>query len=147
MNKRTFFYGLSLSLVAACAQLSPHEAVQNTNARRVIQNARMRGDHDALSEYFEDAARKMQAKAEEEKKLLDHYEEKSYLYGRCAQDLKAHTAALLRKYMKKAEENMMQAAFHRKVAREQAQSDLHPRPVQAQAVQRHGDGQDTGLVE
>ena len=64
MNKRTFFYGLSLSLVAACAQLSPHEAVQNTNARRVIQNARMRGDHDALSEYFEDAARKMQAKAE-----------------------------------------------------------------------------------
>ncbi|HKX53074.1 MAG TPA: hypothetical protein VJM47_04655 [Nitrosospira sp.] len=44
----------------------------------------MRGDHDVVGEYFEDTARKMQAKAEEEKNLLEHYEEKSYLYGRRA---------------------------------------------------------------
>jgi hypothetical protein len=49
----------------------------------------------ALSEYFEDAARKMQAKAEEEKKLLGYYEEKNYLYGRRAQDLKAHTCSFI----------------------------------------------------
>ena len=35
------------------------------------------------------------------------------------QDLKAHTAALVRKYTKSAEENMKQAALHRKMAREQ----------------------------
>jgi hypothetical protein len=35
----------------------------------------------------------MQAKAEEQKKLLQHYEEKSYLYGREAQDLISHTGA------------------------------------------------------
>ena len=146
MNKRTFFSGLFLSLLAACAQLSPHEAVQNTTARRVIQNARMRGDHDALGEYFEDTARKMQAKAGEEKKLLEHYEEKSYLYGRRAQDLKAHTAALVRKYTKSAEENLKQAALHRKMAREQAQRDLNSRLLHA--AQRHeDDGQDTGLAE
>lgn len=84
MNKKNIFSALSLGLLAGCAQLSPHEAVQNTNARRVIQNARVRGDHDVVGEYFEDTARKMQAKAEEEKNLLEHYEEKSYLYGRRA---------------------------------------------------------------
>jgi hypothetical protein len=57
--------------------------------------------------------------------LLEHYEEKNYLYGRRAQDLKAHTAALLRKYMKKAEENMMHAALQREMTREQAQRDLN----------------------
>ena len=67
----------------------------------------------------------MQVKAEEEKKLLEHYEEKSYLYGRRAQDLKAHTAALVRKYTKSAEENMKQAVLHRKMAREQAPRELN----------------------
>ena len=40
----------------------------------------------------------MHNKAEEQKKLLEHYEEKSYLYGRQAQDLESHTSALVRKY-------------------------------------------------
>jgi hypothetical protein len=145
MNKRTLFSALSLGLLAACAQLSPHEAAHNTNARRVILKARVRSDHDALSEYFENIARKMQAKAEEEKKLLEHYEEKSYLYGRRAQDLKAHTAALVRKYTKSAEENMKQAALHRKMAREQAQRDLNARLLHA--AQRHEDEQNPRLGE
>ena len=145
MNKRKFFSALSLSLLAACVQLSPHEAAQNTNARRVIQKARMRGDHDALGEYFENIARKMQVKAEEEKKLLEHYEEKSYLYGRRAQDLKAHTAALVRKYTKSAEENMKQAVLHRKMAREQAQRDLEANSGLLHAAQTHEDAQGTGL--
>ena len=63
MNKKTFFSALSLSLLAACVQLSPHEAAQNTNTRRVIQKARMRGDHDALGEYFENIARKNAGKS------------------------------------------------------------------------------------
>ncbi len=57
----------------------------------------MRSDHGALRKYFEDAANEMQAKAEEQKKLLQHYEEKSYLYGREAQDLISHTSALGRR--------------------------------------------------
>ena len=58
----------------------------------------MRSDHGALTKYFEDAANEMQAKAEEQKKLLQHYEEKSYLYGREARDLISHTSALGRRF-------------------------------------------------
>ncbi len=47
----------------------------------------MRSDHDALTKYFEDAANEMQAKAEEQKKLLGHYEDKSSLYDREVRDL------------------------------------------------------------
>lgn len=124
MNKRTFVAVLSLSLLAACAQLDPHEAVQSTNASKVVHNEEMRGDHEALTRYFENAAREMQAKAEEQRKLLEHYEEKSYLYGRTAQDLKSHTAALVHKYAKSAEENIKEAAVHRQMALEQAQRNL-----------------------
>ena len=124
MKTRRFFAALSFSLLAACAQISPHEAVQNTNVRKAPQNARMRGDHNALTKYFEDAAKEMQTKAHEQKELLEHYEEKGYLYGRQAQDLKSHTAALLRKYEANADENIRAAAAHRQMALEQAKREF-----------------------
>ncbi|SEL34849.1 hypothetical protein [Nitrosovibrio tenuis] len=121
MKTRTFFAALSLGFLASCAQMSPLEAVQNPTIRKASQNARTRSDHDALTKYFENAASEMQAKAEEQRKLLEHYEEKSYLYGREAQDLISHTTALVRKYGETAQENRKEAAAHRQLAREQAQ--------------------------
>jgi hypothetical protein len=61
----------------------------------------------------------MQAKAEEQKKLLQHYEEKSYLYGREAQDLISHTGGLVRKYGETAQENRKEAALHQQMALEE----------------------------
>lgn len=63
----------------------------------------------------ENAAGEMQTKAEEQKRLLEHYEEKSYLYGRQAQDLKSHTAALVRKYNEVAAENIREAPVYRQL--------------------------------
>lgn len=121
MKTRTFFAALSLGLLASCAQLSLHEAVQNPAIQKVTQSARMRSDHEALTKYFVDSADEMRAKAEGQKKLLEHYEDKSYLYGREAQDLISHTAALVRKYQETAQENRKEAAAHRQMALEQAQ--------------------------
>lgn len=127
MRTRTFFAALSLGLTAACAQMSPFEAVQNTNIRKTAQSPRTRSDHDALTRYFEEAAREMRTKAQEQEKLLEHYEQKSYLYGREAQDLKSHTAALVRKYKETAEENIKEAAAHRQMALEQNRQNLAAR--------------------
>lgn len=121
MKTRTLFAALSLGLLASCAQMTPHEAIQNTNVRKAVQNARTRSDHDALTMYFEGAAKEMQTKAEEQKRLLEHYEQKSYLYGRQAQDLKSHTWALARKYEETAEANIKEAAVHRQMALEAEQ--------------------------
>lgn len=127
MKSATFFAVLSLAVLAACAQMIPHEAVQNANIRKAVQNARTRSDHDELTRYFEGAAKQMRTKAEEQKKLLDHYEEKSYLYGRQAQDLKSHTWALARKYEETAEAYIKEAAAHRQMAAEAVQHNYAAR--------------------
>ena len=121
MKTRTLLAAMSLGLLAACAQMTPLEAVQNTNVRKASQNARTRSDHDALAKYFENTAKQMHSKADEQKKLLEHYEQKSYLYGRQAQDLKSHTSALVRKYEETEEASIKEATLHRRMAQEAAQ--------------------------
>lgn len=123
MNKGLFL-ALSLSLLTGCAELRPYGNAGNGNEHKVAATAKMHGDHNALAQYFENTAREMQAKAEEQGKLLQHYEEKSYLYGRAAQDLKSHAAALLRKHNDTAEENRKEAAIHRQMALEEAQRNI-----------------------
>lgn len=138
MSTRTFFAALSISILAACAQMGPHEAVQNPTIRKATQNARTRSDHDALSKYFEGAAKEMQTKAAEQKKLLEHYEEKGYLYGRQAQDLKSHTAALVRKYEETAKENIKEATLHRQMASEMTKQELAAREGKMVDVSKPG---------
>lgn len=72
--------------------------------------------HETVARYYEDEAMKAQAKTRELKLLLEHYEEKSYLYGKKAQDLQAHTSALARKYEKAARADAKEAAAHRQIA-------------------------------
>ena len=47
-----------------------------------VQNAESKADHEALAKHYEEVAEEMRAKAEEHRKLLSHYQSKSYLYGR-----------------------------------------------------------------
>lgn len=114
---------MSLGLLAACAQMTPLEAVQNTHVRKAAQNARTRSDHDALTKYFEDKAKEMHSKGEEQKKLLEHYEQKSYLYGRQAKDLESRTSALVRKYEEIERASIKEAAAHRHMAKEAADTE------------------------
>lgn len=72
--------------------------------------------HEAVAKHYEDVARELQAKIHEQKQLLAHYEDKSYIYGKRAQDLQAHTDALIRKYETAAKENLKEAALHRQLA-------------------------------
>jgi len=123
MNTRIFLALLSISVVAACAPMTPQDTI-NPDIQKAAQNARTRSDHNALSRYFENAANDLKNKAQEQKKLLEHYEEKGYLYGRQAQDLKSHTAALVRKYEESAEENVREAALHRRKAAESVKNDV-----------------------
>ena len=58
----------------------------------------------------------MQAKIEEQKELLEQYENNSYLYGRQAQDLQSRTSALIRDYGKSLEASIQVATLHRQMA-------------------------------
>jgi hypothetical protein len=58
----------------------------------------------------------LQAKVEEKKELLEHYENKSYLYGRRAQDLQSHTHALIRNYEKSVRKNLSALPIYCQIA-------------------------------
>lgn len=80
------------------------------------QNATTRSEHEVIAKYYEDAARAMQAKIHEQKQLLEHYQDKSYLYGRQAQDLQAHAEALARKYGQAMKTSAREADLHHQMA-------------------------------
>ncbi|MDP1666678.1 MAG: hypothetical protein Q8L79_16325 [Methylobacter sp.] len=102
---------LALGLLAACAEMDPHPM----NMDLAVQNASSKADHEALAKHYEEAAEEMRVKAEEHKKLLRQYQSKSYLYGRQAEDFKAHCQKLADVYEKAAEENLSMAKMHRQM--------------------------------
>jgi hypothetical protein len=109
-------------LLAGCAQTGALEA-NNAELNRAAQNARTYADHERLAKQYKNSARQLLVKADEQKKLLSQYQEKSYMYGRQAQDMQSHTAALLNKYERAAEQTIQQAAYHQQIAAELAKGD------------------------
>lgn len=108
---------LGLMLMAVMG-LPVHAAaeVEGFDVDAASRSAVTRSDHEAVARYYDNAAAETQAKAHEQKRLLEQYENKSYLYGREAQDMLSHTYALARKYEKEAQANTREAALHRQMA-------------------------------
>jgi hypothetical protein len=102
---------LGLGLLTACAEMSPHPM----NMDLALQDAKTKEDHEELAEHYEEAAQDMREKAHEYAKALNQYESKSYLYGRQAEDLKAHAQRLVDVYEKAADENLNMARMHRQM--------------------------------
>ncbi|KIO48252.1 hypothetical protein SQ11_13300 [Nitrosospira sp. NpAV] len=115
--KDTFAILSLLGLLAVGAPIDTVKA-ENLTDQSAIQLVASSSEHSVLAKDFEDAARQMQAKSDEQKKLLEHYEDKSYLYGKQAQDLQSHTSALIRKYEQAARSNMKEAIAHRQMAQQ-----------------------------
>jgi len=109
-----------LSMAALLVSMSPLAIaagpIDTPEIRAAVQQATTRSDHEAVAKYYENAATQMQAKVKEEKELLEQYENKSYLYGRQAQDLQSHTAALIRRHEQTVAADMQEAALHRQMA-------------------------------
>ena len=110
----------ALSMAGLLASLSPFavasESVEAAAIRVAAEGATTQGDHEAVAKLYEDAAAELQAKVAEKKELSEHYEDKSYLYGRRAQDLQSHTHALIRNYENTVRKNLQAAAVHRQLA-------------------------------
>ena len=121
MKTKSGKFFAAISLIGLLASLSTgatatHMSVDTPEIHTAAQNARTRSDHEAIARYYEEAATQMKAKLEEQKALLEQYENKSYLYGRQAQDLQSHTAALVRDYEETVSEDMREATLHRQMA-------------------------------
>ncbi|MDN5934927.1 MAG: hypothetical protein L0H75_01970 [Nitrosospira sp.] len=107
----------ALSMVGFLASVSSSAmAAEDPVILAAAQKAVTAGDHLAVAKALEDEARQMQVKAQEQTELLEHYEDKAYLFGRQAQDLQSHTSALVRKYERVVSEDIKEAVVHRQIA-------------------------------
>ena len=104
-----------VGLLGACAPMSKNVIKEEIN-HTAVQNATTLSDHYALAKRFEDAANEMRAKAEEQKALLQQYENGN-LYGWQSHNLKSNALALIRKYEQAAQSKIREAASHRQMAR------------------------------
>ncbi len=103
-------------LVSASSSVAASQPIDTPEIRAAAQTAATRSDHEAVAKHYEDTAAQMQAKVKEQKELLEQYENKSYLYGRQAQDLQSQTSALIRDYEKSVEASVKLATLHRQMA-------------------------------
>ena len=107
-----------LSLLGLLAVGAPISTVKAENLpESAIQTVASTSEHSVLARRFEGAAYEMQAKADEQKTLLEQYEQ-THLYGWQAHNLKSHTTALIRKYEQAARANMKEAMAHRQMAQQ-----------------------------
>jgi hypothetical protein len=102
-----------LSLLASCT-INPHPM----DMTQAVQAAKTRSDHEALAKHYDEAAKEMQAKADEHKQLIARYEANRSLYGKQAQNLINHCQGLERVYGQAAAENRSMAESHRQMASE-----------------------------
>jgi len=100
-----------LGLLASCS-INPHPM----DMTQAVQSAKTRADHEALAQHYDDAAKEMQAKAAEHKKMVAQYEANKSLYGKQAQSLISHCQGLARIYDQAAADNMSMAESHRQMA-------------------------------
>lgn len=103
---------LAVSLLTGCAEMNPHPM----DMSQALQNAKTSADHEALAKHYDEVANIMQDKVDEHKKLLSQYQSKSYIYGRQAEDLKAHCEELINVYEKAVIANHKMAEMHREMA-------------------------------
>jgi hypothetical protein len=67
---------ISSGLLVGCAPMSRYEAVKSPAILKAVQDARTYSDHNALAKRFENPAKEMRMKAEEQRRLLEHYQGK-----------------------------------------------------------------------
>ena len=102
-----------MGVLSSCT-INPHQM----DMTQAVQSARTRTDHESLAKHYDDAAKEMQVKAAEHKKLLAQYQFNKAIYGKQAQSLISHCQGLVRVYEQAAAENDNTAKSHRLMAAE-----------------------------
>lgn len=85
---------------------------------KAIQSAKTRSDHEALAKHYENTAKEMRAKKQEQQKMLEQYESNTSHYGKEALDLQTHCRNLIYQYEQAEKSNLDMADIHRKMANE-----------------------------
>ena len=122
MKTETVKYFTILSIFAFMVIAMPMSSIaaeQGEAVNSTVLNGKSNVDHNVLAHYYEDQAKEMQAKIEEQVEAFNHKPSTSFL-GRNGQRITKHVVYKIHEFEKAAEENLQKAAYHNKMAEEQA---------------------------
>ncbi len=105
---KLFLLFLTISSLSACAQLGSVSEPVGVS----------KNNHEALAKYYEGVASEAKIRLQENKKILQEYEEHPYYFGRQGIEVKSHASANIREYEKALQESQINADIHRKIALE-----------------------------
>jgi len=103
-------------LVSGSSSVVAAQPTDTPEILAAVRNATTSSDHESIAQYYENTAARMRVMVKEKTELLEHYEDKSYLYARQAQDLQSQTSALIREYGKSEKASTKMATLHRQMA-------------------------------
>ncbi|MCB1986285.1 MAG: hypothetical protein H6936_00915 [Burkholderiales bacterium] len=121
MKTDTAQYFTLVSIVAFCIIATPMSAFATDQIAEFDLNAtNTQGDvdHNALAHFYENQAKVMQTKIDEQVEALSHKPRSSY-FGKHGQDIKKHVKYKIDQFEKAADQNLQKAAYHKKMAEEQ----------------------------
>ncbi|WP_292990262.1 hypothetical protein, partial [Nitrosomonas sp.] len=121
MKTATIQYFTVLSIFAFMMIVLPAgvlAAEQGTQVDSTAINAAGNTDHETLAHYYEDQAKEMEAKIQEQVEAFNHKPSTSFL-GRNGQRIKKHVVYKIHEFEKAAAESLEKAAYHNKMAEEQ----------------------------
>ena len=122
MKTETIKYFTILSVFAFMIIAMPVSSIaaeQGEEINATVLSGKGNVDHNALAHYYEDQAKEMQAKIEEQVEAFNHKPSTSLL-GKNGQRIKKHVIYKIHEFEKAAEENLQKAEYHNKMAGEQA---------------------------
>jgi DNA repair exonuclease SbcCD ATPase subunit len=120
MKLRTALVIFSISgLLASCAHIEPNPYPGDMAS--AVRSAETSDDHEALARRYDDLARSMQTKAEQQKRTVEEYKRHAYYYGRQTDDQIESAQALVQVYQDAANAYTNLAHYHRRVAQDMKQ--------------------------
>ncbi|SET42353.1 hypothetical protein SAMN05216412_10697 [Nitrosospira multiformis] len=125
----SYIFAMAAALLTTAVSFA--EVTEDSDAKKVHSVVTL-NDYEARARNHEDAAKEMQTKAQEQKRLLEQYKAKSYLYGRQAQDLQGHAHALARKYDNAAKAHIREAESYRGMAIQLAEDTFCAPPTKTE---------------
>ncbi|GJL76737.1 hypothetical protein [Nitrosomonas sp.] len=121
MKTETVSYFAVLSIFAFMVIAMPMSSIaaeQGTEVNSTMPNVKGNVDHGVLAHYYEDQAKELEAKIEEQVEAFNHKPRTSFL-GKNGQRIKKHVVYKIHEFEKAVEENLEKAAYHNKMAAEQ----------------------------
>lgn len=114
------------------APMSSFATDQISEFDSTVSNIEGNADHNALAHFYENQAKEIQAKIDEQIEALSHKPRSSY-FGKHGKDIRKHVKYKIDQFEKAAEENLQKAAYHKKMAEEQSN-----RPAYAESGKTKG---------